>query len=481
MKFSIVIPTRNRLDLLRSAVASVVQQNYSDWELIISDNASNEDIAGFVDSLNESRIKYSRSENYLSITENWNRSIDMSSGDYVIMIGDDDALLKNHLQITHNLIEKFEQPDLIYTNAYLYAYPGVIPSFPKGVFQPFGSLYGMPKHNVPFWLDQSYKKAIIQATLEFRCLYSTNMQHALISRPLLEKVKREGKLFLSSYPDIYTMSALFLEADRLLIYPNELVVIGISSKSHGYYAINGKDNEAIQFLNAKKEMSEINSLKSVLLPGFIVYTYWLGANELFKCHFDLKKLGLRLDYNVYRNIQINYIYEKFVHNRSEFGSRFKELMKCLTFSEKKMSIFPRLITQLKEETNLNDLMQYLSFSEKVVVIYFLAISYFKEMISSSKFYKTAHRLVSTFLYQGYCIVKKLFPTFLKRICKSFLERLRSFFSKAVSIPISETVPAPQPSYTPLNPPPAFLIPEKEPNRFVTILEIYEQVEPIDCS
>lgn len=105
MKFSLLIPTRNRLNLLKYAVASVLSQSYNDWEIIISDNASTEDIKGYVSSLNEPRIKYSRSEEFLSITENWNRCIDLCTGDYVIMIGDDDILLKNHFQIMRNLIE----------------------------------------------------------------------------------------------------------------------------------------------------------------------------------------------------------------------------------------------------------------------------------------------------------------------------------------------------------------------------------------
>src|ERR1700744_891987 len=105
MKFSVVIPTRNRLDLLKCAVFSVLKQDYNDFEIIISDNASDEDIEGYVKSLNEPRIKYSRSNEFLSITQSWNRCIDLSSGEYILMIGDDDILLKNHLQIINGLIE----------------------------------------------------------------------------------------------------------------------------------------------------------------------------------------------------------------------------------------------------------------------------------------------------------------------------------------------------------------------------------------
>ncbi len=407
MKFSVVIPTRNRLDLLKYAVTSVIQQNYNDWEIIISDNASTEDIEGYIKSLNDPRIKYSRSAEFLSITESWNRCINLSTGDYILMIGDDDIILKNYFQIAHNLIEKFEQPDLIYTNAFLYAYPNVIPEFPEGTFQSFGSLHAMPKHEVPFWLDQTCKLKILQETLKFNAIYSTNMQHALIHRPLLKKVTREGKFFHSPYPDIYAMSAIFLEAERLLIYPKELVVVGISTKSHGYYFINKKDTEAMGLLNIKNEMKEISSLRSVLLPGSIVFNFWLGAIELFKLHFPLKKYNLNLDYQTYRKIQISYV----LWNKAGAPDQFIELIKNMTFSEKFSNIYYPKIR---------------SFTRNSLPHFFI---------------------------------------------KAW-DRLRS---------LMQTPPPPSTTYSPLNPPPGYLIPGPKPYQFATILEIFEQVEPVDCS
>jgi glycosyltransferase involved in cell wall biosynthesis len=42
MKFSVLLPTRNRLNLLSYAIETVIRQDYSDWEIIISDNCSEE-------------------------------------------------------------------------------------------------------------------------------------------------------------------------------------------------------------------------------------------------------------------------------------------------------------------------------------------------------------------------------------------------------------------------------------------------------
>jgi glycosyltransferase involved in cell wall biosynthesis len=39
-RFSVILPTHDRLDLLRAAIASVVAQTFTDWELIVADDAS---------------------------------------------------------------------------------------------------------------------------------------------------------------------------------------------------------------------------------------------------------------------------------------------------------------------------------------------------------------------------------------------------------------------------------------------------------
>ena len=98
MKVSVLIPTRERLQYLRFAVESVRRQSSPDWEIVIADNASTEDIAGYVASLDDPRIVFVRSDEPLPVTANWNAAIDASSGDMVIMLGDDDALLPGYLE-----------------------------------------------------------------------------------------------------------------------------------------------------------------------------------------------------------------------------------------------------------------------------------------------------------------------------------------------------------------------------------------------
>lgn len=110
MKFSITIPTYKTL-YLKEAIESVTIQTYPDWELVIVDDCSPEDIAGTVKPyLVDSRVRYYRNEKNCgaeNVVDNWNICLNYCTGDYVICIGDDDRLLPCCLEEYRKIIEKY--------------------------------------------------------------------------------------------------------------------------------------------------------------------------------------------------------------------------------------------------------------------------------------------------------------------------------------------------------------------------------------
>ena len=94
MRFSVLLPTRNGGDYLNDAIASVLAQPYEDMELVVSDNASDPETRAVVSRFTaDKRLKYVRLDDVVSVTDNWNHALQVSRGDYVVMIGDDDCLL----------------------------------------------------------------------------------------------------------------------------------------------------------------------------------------------------------------------------------------------------------------------------------------------------------------------------------------------------------------------------------------------------
>jgi glycosyltransferase involved in cell wall biosynthesis len=67
-KYTIIIPTRNALHYLKDCIESVVSQNFSDYELIVSDNQSVDGTFEYVASIKHPNIKLIKPENGLCIT-----------------------------------------------------------------------------------------------------------------------------------------------------------------------------------------------------------------------------------------------------------------------------------------------------------------------------------------------------------------------------------------------------------------------------
>ena len=127
MLFSVVIPTHNRLHLLRDAIETVRRQTWENWELVVFDNASSDPIGDHIESLNDARIRYHWSSDFLPVTDSWNNAISAARGDYIIVLGDDDGLTPDYFVKIKKIVDDFESPEIVYAAIYQFMHPGVAP------------------------------------------------------------------------------------------------------------------------------------------------------------------------------------------------------------------------------------------------------------------------------------------------------------------------------------------------------------------
>jgi glycosyltransferase involved in cell wall biosynthesis len=309
MLISFLLPTRDRLPYLKLAIETVRRQDSGDWEIVVSDNDSSDDVAGHVASLQDPRIHYARTPRLLPVTENWNAALAMSSGDYVLMLGDDDGVLPGYVTHMRTLIDRFQQPDLIYSGALLFTYPGVDPDCPAGFLaaNTHGEFFG-DAHD-PFLLGREQALAAVRRSLDFHLAFNFNMQLSLVSRRLIEEMSPQGDFYQSAFPDFYASCAAMLCAQRTVADPGERVVIGVTPKSYGFFHLNQQESEGRAFLSGAGD-------GPAQMPGTNINEGWLKAMEALEANYGAR-FGLRVNRRRYRLVQASNVYTRHLHGAAD--------------------------------------------------------------------------------------------------------------------------------------------------------------------
>jgi glycosyltransferase involved in cell wall biosynthesis len=121
MLFSIGIPAY-KANYLAECIDSVLNQNYTNFELIIVNDASPENLDAIVENYNDSRIQYYKnSVNYgaENVVDNWNKCLSYAKGDYFLLLGDDDLLESNYLEEFSKTINFYSSLDVFHCQSYI--------------------------------------------------------------------------------------------------------------------------------------------------------------------------------------------------------------------------------------------------------------------------------------------------------------------------------------------------------------------------
>lgn len=114
MKFSFVLPAY-KATYLQQAMQSILSQTYSDFELIVVDDCSPEDIEGIVSGFKDERISYFRNEKNIGghdLVGQWNKCLSYAEGEYVILATDDDLYAPEFLKAFVPLIWEYPSVDI---------------------------------------------------------------------------------------------------------------------------------------------------------------------------------------------------------------------------------------------------------------------------------------------------------------------------------------------------------------------------------
>ena len=102
--FSVVVPTYNMAQWLPYAIESALNQTFSDFELLIQDNASTDKTRYIVKKYQDSRISYQMNPTNIGLFQNANLVCARATGKYIKVLCADDVLSPVCLEVIHSQV-----------------------------------------------------------------------------------------------------------------------------------------------------------------------------------------------------------------------------------------------------------------------------------------------------------------------------------------------------------------------------------------
>ncbi|MGK7920531.1 MAG: glycosyltransferase family 2 protein [Trichodesmium sp.] len=114
-KVTVCLPTYNSGEFLTQAIDSILEQTFTDFELIICDDCSTDNTPEIISNYlkQDIRIKYLRNSQNLGLFANWNRCLEYASGEYITIFAQDDVMLPKNLEVKVKILDKYENLGLV--------------------------------------------------------------------------------------------------------------------------------------------------------------------------------------------------------------------------------------------------------------------------------------------------------------------------------------------------------------------------------
>ncbi|SFT33287.1 Glycosyl transferase family 2 [Chryseobacterium formosense] len=121
MRFTIAIPAYKR-KFLYECIHSILNQDFKNFELIIINDASPENLDEIVQQFNDDRIIYYKNSVNIgaeNVVDNWNLCLSYAKGDYFMLMGDDDTMQSNYLSVFNDLINSNPENEVYHCRSFI--------------------------------------------------------------------------------------------------------------------------------------------------------------------------------------------------------------------------------------------------------------------------------------------------------------------------------------------------------------------------
>jgi len=250
-RVSIVMPTRNRAQLLKVALQSALRQTYHDIEIVVSDNyCGNEETKKVYESFQDSRLRYVRTDRLLAMPDSWEFALSHAKGDYVTFLTDDSYLLSYAVEKALATVDEFKT-ELVAWDICSYVSPEW--AFP------------MPSNVLSFRKPQTKRQVfcsrdVLQQLYEHQFSdYAPKFLNSLCHQQLIARVLGiQKRMFLPPAPDYTGAVSLLVNTDKYVFLHWPLMIAGTTPRSIGAAALFNDGDAFKEFMN---EFDETESFR----------------------------------------------------------------------------------------------------------------------------------------------------------------------------------------------------------------------------
>ena len=224
---SVVIPTLNRPDTLRHAIATLAAQNCRDCEFIIQNNGGNAEIAALVDATGDARFKHFATSDIVTMPENWERALAHASGEHVAFIGDDDGLMPDACAIAASVLQHSHH-ELLSWAPYTYYWPHYYHAgFRNRLLAAVDYRFTAERVSSHDELARFYNYQVHYSRLPM-------IYNSFVRRDVIERVKaRLGRYFVGANPDVTSGIVNAAVTQSFVRLTRPLSMTGLSQHSTG--------------------------------------------------------------------------------------------------------------------------------------------------------------------------------------------------------------------------------------------------------
>ncbi|KRE88512.1 hypothetical protein ASG87_07925 [Frateuria sp. Soil773] len=236
-KITVIIPTRERCDVLESSLRTATSQDYENLEIIVSDNCSGDDTPDVVRRAHDRRIRYLNTGKRLSMSHNWEFALSHVDEGWVTFMGDDDGLMPAALSSVADII-RATNAKAIRSSFCTYDWPMITGNKHGQLIVPRTTR--LEVRETCRWLSRVMHGRARYSQLPM--IYNGGFIHTSILKEIRAKT---GSYFLSASPDVYSAIAISRSIDRYVYTGVPLAISGTSghSNGHSFFSANKQRNE----------------------------------------------------------------------------------------------------------------------------------------------------------------------------------------------------------------------------------------------